>query len=131
MIRHQRTALRDRFIAYKKGDDGWWKEQGQALYVEEKSGVPVTFSVVRTRLSGWDNDLIAEQRTTDIYGNETKTADSLDRFNRLLVRRTSYPNSETTAEQVYKNTQLIAAKGKTGHVTKFVYDALGRQIFRL
>ncbi len=123
-----KDRIEERSTAYQKRDDGWWKEQMLALYVEENNSVPVTVSVVRTRLSGWDDNLIAEQRSIDIHGNETRATDFLDRYNRRLVRRTSYPDSEVPAEQVYLNAQLISSQGKTGHVTRFAYDALGRQV---
>ena len=77
--------LEERATVYRKREDGWWKEQTHALYVEENSSAPVTVSVVRTRLSGWENNLIAEQRSIDIHGNETRTTDYLDRSNRRLV----------------------------------------------
>ena len=123
-----KDRIEETTIVYQKREDGWWKEQTHALYVEQNSSVPVTVSIVRTRLSGWDNNLIAEQRSIDIHGNETRTTDYLDRYNRRLVRRTSYPDSEVPAEQVYLNAQLIAAQGKTGHVSRFAYDGLGRQV---
>ncbi len=113
---------------YKKEDDGWWQEQRHALYTEANSSTPLTVSVARTRRSGWNNNLIAEQRIIDIHGNETRTTDTLDRYNRVLTRRIKYPDSELVAEQVYRNNQLVSSKGKTGHVTRFGYDALGRQI---
>ncbi len=123
-----KDRLEERTTVYRKTEDGWWKEQTQALYVKENKGVPVTVSIVRTRLSGWDNNLIAEQRSIDVHGNETRTTDYLDRCNRRLMRRTYYPDSEVPAEQVYLNAQLTASQGKTGHVSRFAYDGLGRQV---
>ena len=113
---------------YKKQDDGWWKEQTHRLYTEANSSKTATVSVNKTRVSGWANNLIAEQRSIDIHGNETRTIDFLDRYNRILKRRIHYPDSEIVAEQVYRNSQLVSSQGKTGHQTLFGYDALGRQI---
>ncbi len=113
---------------YRKSDAGWWKEESRLLYTEDNSSVPVVVSTKGTRLSGWTDGMISEQTWTDINGNETRAADFLDRYNRTLTRRIWYPDSETVAEQVYKNLQRVAAQGKTGHVSRFEYDGLGRQI---
>ena len=123
-----RDRIEERATVFQRREDGWWKEQTLALFVEENSSAPVTVSVARTRLSGWDNNLIAEQHSIDMHGNETRTTAYLDRYNGRLVRRTSYPDSDVVAEQVYLNAQLISSQGKTGHVSRFAYDGLGRRI---
>ena len=112
---------------YKKIDDDWWNHQENVIFAEDNDDKPTVVSVNRSRLSGWNDGVVAEQVSSDILGNKTTSIETLDRYNRIRFRSTKYPDSEIPAEQLFSSNQLLSAQSKTGIVTQYIYDSLNRR----
>jgi|GEM_PF-1852322 len=87
----------------------------------------VTTSVRHVRLTGLSPALASESRSLDIHGNRTIVTTSFD-TNGVSVSTVDSPYSTQDAVLASYNGLIVFSTSQTGHTTKFLYDALRRQI---
>ena len=125
-------ASMDRITKIKAGfrqiEGDWWQETTCAVLARDNSDKETIVAAQRERLTGWKNHTISELITIDIYGNETRSIVTLDRFNRTRTETIHTPDSDTPARKVYVDGRLVADTDKTGITMTYAYDALGRGV---
>jgi RHS repeat-associated protein len=114
--------------AFKQIDDAWWQESTRSIFATDNNSEETTILIQRQRLTGWKDRIISEKIAIDIYGNETRAVETLDRFKRTRTRTTHTPDSNTPLQAVYVDGRLAATTSKTGITMTYGYDALGRRI---
>ena len=92
---------------------GGRRESGRSLPLTTSSEETI-ISIQRQRLTGWKNRIISEKIAIDIYGNETRAVETLDRFKRTRTRTTYTPDSNTPLQAFYVDGRLAATTSKTG-----------------
>ena len=115
-------------VAFKEIDDAWWQESQRSIFATDNSPEETIISIQRQRLTGWQDRIISEKIAIDIYGNETRAVETLDRFNHTRTQTTHTPDSNTPLQAVYVDGRLAATTSKTGITRRYGYDALGRRI---
>ncbi|MBC2735424.1 MAG: RHS repeat protein [Desulfobacteraceae bacterium] len=115
-------------VAFKQIDDAWWQESQRSIFATDNSPEETIILIQRQRLTGWKNGMTSETVAIDIYGNETRAVETLDRFKRTRTRTTYTPDSNIPLQAVYVDGRLAATTSKTGITMRYGYDALGRRI---
>ncbi len=106
----------------------WWQQSLQRVYSQENNGTALDTGSSRTRLTGLGTDnLTAESVTVDINGSEVISKVYIGRGSGTETRVTDYPDSDTDAVSTNVNGLLVSSTGKSGHVTTYAYDGLGRR----
>lgn len=115
-------------VAFKQIDDAWWQESQRSIFATDNSPEETIISIQRQRLTGWQDRIISEKIVIDIYGNQTRAVETLDRFNRTRILTTHTPDSNIPLQAVYVDGRLSATTSKTGITMRYGYDALGRRV---
>jgi len=113
---------------FEEYDNSWWQKTIQKTYPVDNSAMAVTSSISRTRLSGFVSNITSETRNIDIAGNETIILTAIDRDNRTVITSTDFADSTTDAVTISINGLMQSSRSKTGLITSYGYDAIGRQI---
>nr|MBL0714519.1 RHS repeat protein [Desulfobacterales bacterium] len=113
--------------AYTRIEGDWWHEQKSAIYAHDSSDKKTTVSIRRSRLSGWKDQLIAEDLAIDIHGNETHRFEFLDRFNRKRIQTIHFADFGFSAQSIIVDGRIVESTSQTGLTVRYGYDALGRR----
>ncbi len=117
--------------SYTELSGQWWQQTTQKVFPVDNDPTAVTVSVQRTQVTGLIED--HEQSETvavDIHGNATVSRTTCDPAAKAVTRTIDYPDSTIDAESISVNGRLIQSRSKSGIVTTFAYDGLGRRTGR-
>ncbi len=120
--------ITDTDTSYVEIEGDWWQETEQFVYGTENDAAATSTGIQRTQLTGLPGSVAGRSVSIDIHGNETVSEVAVDRVNKLETRTIDYPDSDIDAVAVTKNGLAVSNQSKTGIVTTFTYDALGRQV---
>ncbi len=116
-------------------DGAWWRETSTWQARQNGSSALTCVSLARDRLTGLGlagtaGVLTAETRTFDVLGNETVMRTYRDRASRTTIRRADTSDSNIDEVETILSGQTVSLRSRTGEMTLFEYDALGREIAR-
>jgi len=117
----------------------WYRESRSYTYPEDGSATALLTSTQRQRLTGLGTPLVvppsggspllaSETISTDLLGNTSTNCTVIDRDNRTVVQVSTAPDSVNDQYQITINGLATESVSKTGIVTTFGHDALGRRI---
>ena len=121
-------AGNDRITDYDISLNNTWKTVTTKTYGTNGSADATVVSILKERLSGFTNFVIAEKQITDIHGNVTKVTQNIDRSAKTITTTTEYPDSIISAQIITVNRLKNSERTKTGLTTTYAYDGLGRII---
>ncbi len=106
---------------------GWWRITRTWVYGTNGSSDATLTSATYTRVAGFDEGVIREERTIDAAGNETSSTTTLNRSTALLTQTTYYPGAAQPAVEYTQGGRLMQSVSQTGVTTTYAYDDLGRR----
>jgi RHS repeat-associated protein len=115
-------------LAAGGGGAGWWQVQTEMCYPFENSATPVTNSVHRQRLTGFDAGCTSEEEFVDAWGNVTVRRREVDRTRRLVRTTVDTPESSTNGVQVELNGRPVYSAAPTGVELWHACDGFGRRV---
>lgn len=109
----------------------WWRTQTTKVYKDASGGTKQT-SQISTQLAGFTAvesgyTRIAQTKSTDMFSNVTTTYTEIKVSDKTRKTTTNTPDSQIDAVETVINGRQVSAQDTAGIVTKFGYDALGRQ----
>ena len=109
-------------------DGSYWQQTVQQVYPTDNDAAPVTVSTQQRRITGLiaANEL-SETVAVDIHGNRTASRTTGDRDAKTITQTIDYPDSSIDAQTISVNGRVMQSRAKTGLVTTFAYDSLGRR----
>ncbi len=114
---------------FMQAESKWWQETTQVVYPVEGAGNGVTVSTRREDLGGSSCGCSAQEVVErDLRGNETRSTVDITPGAKLERRLVKYPDSPTSAVEVYYNGLLVSRTSKTGVTVSYANDALGRPV---
>lgn len=122
--------LSDSETEYQSISNAWWRVTTTRAYPNTDPNTaddPVVTGVERIRLSGFAGSETAEVESEDIHGNVTVTTTETNRSTKTVTVTAVYPDATGTAETITTNGLLLSSESRTGVLTEFDYDALGRR----
>jgi RHS repeat-associated protein len=113
--------------------NNYWQVSASILYPHDGSSAPVTNALQRTRLTGLGLNSEfgiqnSESISQDLLGNQTLQQTHIDRDTRTIVQVVTTPDSTNASTQVSINGLAQYSISKTGVLTTYTHDPLGRQI---
>ena len=110
-------------------DNQWWQQTTQQVYPQDNDGTPVTVAVQRSQMTGLIADgEAAETVAIDIHGNRTVSRTLIDAALKTQTQVVDHPDADIDAQTVSVMGLVMESRSKSGLVTTFSYDALGRRI---
>ena len=129
--------------AYAYEDGAWWQTTTNRVLATNRviiEPVPgsseeittnevITTGIQKTRLTGLGPDgLFSETVAIDINGNQTISRTFVDPATHTVIQTVDYPDSSINEVTTTVNGQVVSQRSKTGVLTTFSYDGLGRRI---
>jgi YD repeat-containing protein len=113
---------------YTKINDQWWQQTTTQVYPLNNNGTAVTLSIQRNQLTGLiDDGQASESVSIDIHGNITTMTSVVDRTAKTITQNVNYPDSAIDGQTISINGLTVQNRTKTGVITTYSYDALGRR----
>jgi RHS repeat-associated protein len=120
------TKVETSFVDY----DGWGRLTTVSAFAEDDSNTATVTSLRWERLGGFADGVVQESRTYDPNSTSTvvsTTTTTLDAAHALSTRATTSIESTETEEEVRHGGRLESARTKTGVLSTYGHDALGRR----
>lgn len=128
------NRLQEAETYYTNIDGIWWQETIQRTYAKEQSNAATVVSIQRNRLTDLGGNSLheeaifsAESIHIDINGNQTIERTFINQENKTVTRIVDLPESNLDEVTISVNGLLMSSQSKSGLVTTYEYDALGRK----
>lgn len=121
-------ASADRITDIEQISDATWSTVTTKVYAVVNSAEPTTVSTEKKRQSGWSDNVVAEVRRTDVFGNEIIQTRSINRVAKTIADTITYPDSTISRQSITVNGLLQSVRSKSNLMTTYGYDELGRMI---
>ena len=118
-------------VVYEKVGAEWFRVTSTRTYLTDNNDTP-TIQVQRERLNNFalngTEQTVSEITVTDVAGNSTKTATTVDRATKKVTTTTDTPDSNINAVSISINGLLQSSTPTTPQsAISYAYDSLGRQ----
>lgn len=120
--------ITDTTIQYLQEAGAWWRATTTSVYDRDGDGHNVVASTQKECVGGLSSGVLSKTRSIDAYGNETMATVTVDAASKMVTQAVIYPDSGVTEETITLNGLVDSVTSKTGLLTRYAYDALGRQI---
>ena len=122
---NDRIVDRSIIVANNPGD-GWWVTETTTGYLTDNNGTGTPVSVVKTRLSGFPANRLAETTTTDVEGNTTTRTVDVSLSTRQVTTTTSTTGISNPSTEIQVDGLTTSTTGFDGLTFGTTYDALLR-----
>lgn len=104
----------------------WWRTTTTTVYDrdDDSHGISTT---QRECVGGGGTGVVSLTRSIDAYDNETMTAVMVNAASKTVTQTVTYPDSDEDEVTITRNGLVDSVTSKTGLLTQYAYDALGRQ----